>query len=241
MSTTPLFSLSGIGKRFGYRWVLRDVSLDIGQGAFTLLLGNNGAGKSTMMRMLCTLMRPSMGEIRFRGEPLRGDTAQARGEIGVISHESRCYPDLTAQENLKVFGTLYGVSALSGAIVEALERVGLSHAAGIPARAFSSGMLKRLSIARLMLYQPRALLLDEPHSGLDQESIGLLDQYLRDFQAGGGTTIMITHQFTGSVSLADQVVVLQQGRLMYNQPESGITPARCAALLQEASQQSASA
>ena len=101
-------------------------------------------------------------------------------------------------------------------------------------RAFSSGMLKRLSIARLQLYGPRVLLLDEPYSGLDQASIALLDDYLAHFREAGGTTVMVTHQFTAGVALTTQALVLHRGRLVYNQSAQGLTPARCAELLQEA-------
>jgi len=232
MDDSPLLKLEGIGKRFGYRWALRDVSLEVPRGTFMLLLGNNGAGKSTLLRVLSTLMRPSAGSLHFEGQAVKDQSARMRRQIGMISHDSRLYPDLTAVENLRIFGTLYGVGGLRARIPQVLEQVRLSEAADIPTRAFSSGMLKRLNIGRLLLSQPSLLLLDEPHSGLDQASIALLDDYLRDFRAGGGTTVMVTHQFTGGVGLSDRIVILQQGRLVYNQAESGVTAAHCAELLQ---------
>jgi len=228
-----VYNLQGVGKRFGYRAALEEVSLDVAAGEFMLLLGNNGAGKTTLLRVLSTLMMPSTGTISFRGEPFPKGAALARVDLGMISHDSRCYPDLTAVENLKVFGTLYGVADLGGRIDGALAEVRLEDVRDLPARAYSSGMLKRLAIARLLLYRPRVLLLDEPYSGLDQTSIGILDDFLRRFRDEGGTTVMVTHQFTGGVGLATRVVILHRGRLVYNFPESQITPDRCAELLQE--------
>jgi heme exporter protein A len=229
-----VFALEAVGKRFGYRAALSEVSFAVPAGAFALLLGSNGAGKTTLLRLLSTLMRPSSGTIRFRGEELPGASARARQDLGMISHDARLYLDLTARENLRVFGRLYGVEALGARIATALTEVRLDDVADIPVRAFSSGMLKRLSIARLLLYRPRVLLLDEPYSGLDQASIGLLDGFLAAFRNDGGTTLMVTHQFTAGVGLATQALVLHQGRLVYNQPAQGLTPARCAELLQQA-------
>ena len=230
----PVFTLEAVGKRFGYRAALEAVSAEIPAGAFALLLGSNGAGKTTLLRLLSTLMRPSSGRILFRGEALPAASARARHDLGMISHDSRLYPDLTAKENLRVFGRLYEVAGLPARIAAALEQVHLDDVTDVPVRAFSSGMLKRLSIARLLLYGPRVLLLDEPYSGLDQASIALLDAFLADFQRGGGTTVMVTHQFTAGVGLATRALVLHRGSLVYNQPAQGLTPGRCAELLQEA-------
>src|SRR5262249_18466910 len=159
------------GKRFGYAPVLEDVSCEIAEGDCALLLGNNGAGKSTLLRILSTLMRPSAGELRYRGQPIAEAGGLARREPGVLSHDSRLYGDLTAAENLRLFGTLYGADDLRHAVPAALERVRLADVPDIPARAFSSGMTKRLALARLLLYRPHVLLLDEPYSGLDQVSL----------------------------------------------------------------------
>ncbi|HKI98638.1 MAG TPA: heme ABC exporter ATP-binding protein CcmA [bacterium] len=230
---SSIFAVQSVGKRFGYRDALSDVSFSVPTGAFTLMLGSNGAGKTTLLKLLSTLMRPSSGTVLFRGESMTAAAARVRQDLGMISHDSRLYLDLTARENLRVFGRLYGVETLSDTIASALAEVRLDDVADVPVRAFSSGMLKRLSIARLRLYRPRVLLLDEPYSGLDQASIALLDEFLAGFQSGGGTTVMVTHQFTAGVALASHALVLHQGKLVYNQSTQGLTPARCAELLQE--------
>lgn len=230
--TPPVYSLEGVGKLFGYRTALEEVSFQISEGEFVLLLGNNGAGKSTLLRILSTLMRPSNGKVAFRGGAFPKAAGTARRELGMISHDSHCYPDLTAWENLRVFGTLHGVPQLAERSREALAEARLDDVPDVPVRAFSSGMLKRLAIAKVMLTRPRVLLLDEPYSGLDQGSIALLDAFLRTFRDGGGTTVMVTHQFTGGVGLASRIAVLQRGVLVYNQPMQDVTPEVCAGLLQ---------
>lgn len=239
--TESVFSLHSISKNFGYHKVLREVSFEVPEGEFILLLGNNGAGKSTLMRILSTLMRPSSGKLHYRGESVHDAGEKARANLGVISHESRFYPDLTARENLRVFGSLYGVEGKPDNLNQCLAEVRLDDVPDVPVRAFSSGMLKRLAIARLLLYEPGVLLLDEPYSGLDQASISMLDEYLDGYRKKGGTTIMVTHQFTAGVSLADRIVLLHQGRLMYNQQEKAVTAGHCAQLLQAYGTQSATA
>jgi len=231
MSAAPLLALDRVTKRFGYRTVLREVSCEVQPGEFVLLLGNNGAGKSTLLKILSSLMRPSTGQLAFQGEPYHTAGADLRYALGMISHDSRFYGDLTARENLRVFGTLYGVGGLRRKIDQALEEVRLDAFTDLPVRAFSSGMQKRLAIARLLLYQPLLLLLDEPYSGLDLTSVDLLDQYLARFKAGGGTTLLVTHQFTNGVTFCNRILILQQGTLVYNEHVQDVTVERCSALL----------
>lgn len=229
--TTPLIALSHVTKRFGRQPVLRDVTFALAPGDTLLLLGNNGAGKTTLLQLLSSVMRPSSGELRFRGRPYTRCGAEVRQAIGAMSHDSRFYADLTARENLRVFGTLYGVSELPARIASVLAAVRLDTVPDVPVRAFSSGMLKRLGLARLQMQAPQVLLLDEPYSGLDQASLELMDEYLRQFRDGGGTTVLVTHQFTSGVGLCNCILIVDRGRVVYHQAEAGLTAARCAALL----------
>jgi heme exporter protein A len=222
-------------KRFGHRTVLRELTLEIASGEIVLLLGENGAGKSTLLRLLSSLTRPSAGDLHFRGQPLKGEVAQGlRRELGVLSYEARLYPDLTARENLRVFGTLHGVQGLEARLEAMLEHVGLQDIPAVPVRAFSSGMSKRLGIARLLLNQPKVVLLDEPYASLDVASQGLIDGMLHDLRRQGGTAILVTHQFPPGIAACTRAIVLQQGALRYNQPVSNLDAAACAALLQRA-------
>ncbi len=231
MQPAPLFSVSTLSKRFGHRFVLEDISFEIFPGDFLLLLGSNGAGKSTLLKILSSLMRQSGGSLHFDGKPYSAAAAGLRKAIGMISHESQFYGDLTARENLRVFGTLYGVQDLRGKITTALEEFDLAGFPEVPVRAFSSGMVKRLALGRLALYDPRVLLLDEPYSGLDQDSVKLLDAFLERFKGSGGTTVMVTHQFTRGVAHCDRLLILHQGALVYNQQVQNITGDHCATLL----------
>lgn len=229
--TTPIFELDSVTKQIGHRPILRGLSLTIEPGAFSLLLGNNGAGKTTLLRLLCGLMRPSSGTLRFRGRPLASASVELRRAAGLLSHETRLYGDLTAAENLRLAGKLYGVNDLRKRVPESLERVRLDHVRDIPVRTFSSGMAKRVAIARLLLCEPAVMLLDEPYSGLDQESVELLDETLETFQQSGGTAIMATHQFTPRTARCGRILILHQGSLVYNQAESQPGAERCAELL----------
>ncbi len=231
MPEPPIFSLSSIGKRFGHRRILRDLSFEVHGGEFLLLLGGNGAGKTTLLKLLSSLMRPSEGEVRFKGKPYHAAGAKLRAAIGTISHESQFYGDLTARENLRVFGTLYGVAPLAARIAPALEEFNLANFPEVPVRAFSSGMVKRLALARLTLFRPQVLLLDEPYSGLDQDSVKLLDDFLARFKGAGGTTVMVTHQFTSGVGFCNRLLILHEGALVYNRPATKLTARQCATLL----------
>lgn len=228
----PVISLVKMSKRFGRRTVLREIDVDIQSGEFLLLLGNNGAGKSTMLKILSTLMRPSAGDILFRGESYQRAAESVRAAMGMISHESRFYQDLSARENLKIYGTLYRVANLGERIEQSLKATNLATVMDVPVRTFSSGMLKRLALARLQLYDPVVLLLDEPYSGLDQDSIGLMDTYLARFKERGGTTILVTHQFTNGVALCDRILIVDHGRVVYHEKENNADAVRCTHLLQ---------
>ena len=135
-----------------------------------------------------------------------------------------------------MFGGLYGVAQLASRIPAVLERVRLADYPDVPVRTFSSGMTKRLALGRLALYEPEVLLLDEPYSGLDQDSMLLLDEILREFAARGGTSVMATHQLARGAAHCTRLMILHQGGLVYNQPAADLTGDRCAALLIEYAQ-----
>ncbi|MEE8396638.1 MAG: ABC transporter ATP-binding protein [bacterium] len=232
MQTPAVFTLTDVGKRFGRRWVLQNISFEVFGGDFLLVLGGNGAGKSTLLKLLSSLMGASRGTLLFQGLPYAKNGTALRRALGVIFHDSHCYGDLTAAENLRVFGTLYGVEGLEAAIPHALEELRLEGYPEVPVRAYSSGMLKRLAFARLRLHRPRVLLLDEPFSGLDQDSIKLVNRHLGQFREEGGTTLMVTHQFTDGVGFANRILILNRGAVMYNEEVQNLTGERCAALLE---------
>ena len=162
----PEIRVEGLGKTFGRRDVLRDVSFTVPRGGFLTLFGPNGAGKTTTLRLVATLLRPSTGSVAVAGHDLRDDPQPVRWAIGFISHEPLLYRDLTAEENLRFYADMYGLADPQRRIADLLERVELSHRRYDLTRTFSKGMLQRLAIARALLHKPCVLLLDEPHSGL---------------------------------------------------------------------------
>jgi heme exporter protein A len=205
----------GVGKVYGRQRALAPVSLTLRAGDAVALLGANGAGKSTLVSILATLVRPTSGEVLFDGG--RPDK-RARGGIGVIAHDSLCYGDLTARENLAFFAALQHVPDAEARARELLDRVSLTDAADRPARTFSRGMLQRLAIARALLHRPRLLLLDEPFTGLDREGQEMLVTVLREERARGAILVVVTHDLEPLPQLVERVLVLRRGRLVFDGP-----------------------
>ena len=222
-----IINLEHITKRFGYRCILNDISFSIEKGEFVTLIGNNGAGKSTLLRIISTLSKPTHGRIIFNGISQKESLREWRQKIGIISHENRLYGDLSSEENLRVFGTLYGVEDLENNTFQVLRKTDLFHVARLPVSNFSSGMKKRLMIARLMLCKPKILILDEPFTGLDQHSKKLFQNYLTAFHQQGGTVIMVTHQLDLGLKLATRVLVLHQKRIQHDNSVSEISIDQC--------------
>ncbi|MGA1598310.1 MAG: heme ABC exporter ATP-binding protein CcmA [bacterium] len=230
---SALISLEGVSKRFGYRTILNQIRFEVHEGESVLLLGNNGAGKSTLLRLISSLSRPTSGRLCYRGQPYADCHLELLANLGVLSHESRFYPDLSAEENLRLYGRLYQVHGLSQKVPEVLEEVRLSHVQQAPVRTFSSGMTKRLMIARLMLYQPRLLLLDEPYTGLDQTSVSWLQQWLREHVRAGGSLLLVTHQLELGLAVSNRVLLLHQQALRRDRPVDAVSLEECASWLND--------
>lgn len=201
----------GLGKVIDDRTVLRGVDLDIQNGEFIALIGANGAGKSTLLRLLSLLSRPSAGELNLFGRSTAGDNTPLRSRIGVIGHQPMLYRDLSARENLHFFAGLYGVADPKRRTTELLNRMDLHHRANDAVKTFSSGMTQRLAIARAILHSPELLLADEPFSGLDVRSTGLIENLFTELHRAGHTIIMVNHDLAQCLRLSRRVVVLSGG------------------------------
>ncbi len=193
--------------------VLRGVNLHVEQGEFVTLVGANGAGKSTLLRIVATLAKPTDGTIKVGGWPLPERAEMVRPHIGLVSHQSLVYGDLSAEKNLTFFAKLYNLDNISERVTAALDRVGLKLRRRDPVRTFSRGMLQRLTIARATLHQPDILLLDEPYTGLDQDASALLDQLLQRERDEGRTILMITHDLLRGYRLCDRLAILARGKI----------------------------
>lgn len=214
--TRPIIEISSLSKAYGFMPVLRQINLNIERGQFVSLLGPNGSGKSTLLRMLSGLSKPTTGTIRIGGWEMPREAEAVRSQIGLVSHKSLLYENLTARENLQFFGGLYHVSQVNERINHLLQRVGLEKRAHSLVRTFSRGMLQRLSIARALLHDPHVLLFDEPYTGLDQDAGAVLDHLLTEARSGGRTILMVTHQLDRAASLSDRILILSRGHIGYD-------------------------
>ena len=220
-----MIRLNGVVKQYGLNPVLRGVDLNVEQGEFVTLVGPNGAGKSTLMGIVATLLQPTSGEVFVGGWRLPEQADRVRRHIGLVSHHSLLYRDLTAAENLSFFARLYRMEDADAHIADALHRVGLYARQRDPVGTFSRGMVQRLTIARATLHEPDVLLLDEPYTGLDQEATYLLDELLRGETARGRTILMITHDLGHGLGLADRLAILYGGIIAREVSRAEISPA----------------
>jgi heme exporter protein A len=200
-------------KHYGYRPVLTGVDLYVKLGEFLVLFGPNGAGKSTLIRILCTLMKPSGGTAQVAGYSVIDDPDRVRASIGLVGHSSYLYEDLTAVENLRFYLRMRGVDAVERRTVEALQLTGLERVMAHQVRTFSTGMKKRLCIAKVVADPPHVLFLDEPYSGLDEAGIGMLNRFLLRLKTEGRTVFMATHHREQGLATGDRVLYLEGGKL----------------------------
>jgi heme exporter protein A len=205
-------------KRFGPKTVLRGLDFRVEQGEFVALLGPNGAGKSTFLRILASLSRANLGEVRIAGYSLPAQAAEVRRRLGVVTHQPLVYGELSAEENLRFYGRMYGVERLEQRMDEILVQVGLSGRRRDLVRTYSRGMQQRLAIGRAVLHDPEVLLLDEPHTGLDQDASEMLDTALRAVSARGRTVVITSHDLARATDLAQRFDVLSRGKIVASIP-----------------------
>jgi len=210
LPAVPLLEARNLERRFGAARALAGVSLSVFPGECHLVTGPNGAGKTTLLRLLAGLARPSAGSVSVEGEPLAGQPLARRG-IGLLSHQSQLYGDLTAIENLEFAARLYGVPDPGKTAREGLAAVGLGTRGGDPVRSLSRGMVQRVAIARALLHRPRVLLLDEPFSGLDVQSSEQTLALLSDQRAAGRALVLVTHDPHDAWELATHTHLLVRG------------------------------
>lgn len=200
-------------KNFGLKPVLRGVDLEVAPGEFVVLFGPNGAGKTTLLRILASLSRPSFGRATVAGYALPGGAGEVRRRLGVVSHHTLIYGDLTAEENLQFYARMYGLKHAAQRITEVLEQVGLAARRRDLVRTFSRGQQQRLAIGRAVLHDPTVMLFDEPYTGLDQDASAMLDEVLQSVAALGRTVLMTTHDLLRGLAVADRALILSRGKI----------------------------
>ena len=209
-------------KRFGLKTVLRGLDFEVQPGEFVALLGPNGAGKTTFLRILASLSRPSMGAVDIAGYNLPKQAAAVRARLGVVSHMPLLYDDLTAEENLRFFARMYGLSHADTRITEVLEMVGLAARRRDLVRTFSRGMQQRLAIGRAVLHDPEVMLFDEPYTGLDQDASSMLDSVLKTVAGQGRTVVMTSHDLARTEDLATRFDILSRGVISASSTREGL-------------------
>ena len=207
----PAVEASGIARRFGSNWVLRGITLRVNRGEVLGLLGSNGTGKSTLLRVLATLLRPHAGSARVLGHDVVTEAARVRESVGYLAHSPALYDDLTALENLGFAADMLNRDRREA--LAALERVELSNVRDSPVRGFSSGMQRRLSIARLMLIRPSLLLLDEPYSNLDASGVELVNGFITELVGEGAAALVVIHEVAPALGILDRTLKIVDGRI----------------------------
>ena len=213
----------GLSKAFRGTWALRGVDLDLGPGETLVLFGPNGSGKTTLLKILSTLLRPTRGTGTLGGADLVREREKVRRRIGLLSHGSYLYEELTPRENLSFAAALHGGQPADGAVTEAIERMGLGAVADERVRTLSSGMKRRVTLARLLLNTADLWLLDEPYTNLDREATKVLEAVLQEHQERGGMAVMATHNFLDGFKQATRLGILARGRLVLDELRESMT------------------
>jgi heme exporter protein A len=209
-------AVEGVWKFYGDYAALRNVQLAAPPGTCLALIGRNGAGKTTLLRTIAGFSRPGRGRILIHGKEPR--ETETRRQLGFIGHGISVYDELSALENLMLYGKLYGVADPRKSAMEWLERTGLERVRDGLVREFSRGMRQRLAVARAFLHEPSVLLLDEPFTALDDRAIAVLQTLLRQALADRKTIVISTHQLREALDLASHVALLIRGELAFNGP-----------------------
>lgn len=215
MTTTYAVLSEGLEKRFGAVHALRGLDLAVAEGTVCGLLGPNGTGKTTAVRLLTTLLRPDAGSARVAGHDLVREAAAVRKRIGVTGQYASVDGDLTGRQNLRLFARLHRVRGPADRAAELLERFGLTEAADRPSSTYSGGMRRRLDLAASLIRRPDVLFLDEPTTGLDPASRNHIWDAVRELKADGTTVLLTTQYLEEADQLADDIALVDQGQVAH--------------------------
>jgi len=206
--------LTEVARKLAHRWALRGVTLRVEPGEVVAVVGPNGSGKTTLLRVIGTTLPPTRGAGRVFGRDLVSETDGVREVTGMLGHATGLYDDLSAGENLGFALQMYGESPSAASISCALEAVGMREHASERVRSLSSGMRRRVALARLLLRRPRLLLLDEPYNSFDATGVAVVDTLIRETAHAGGAALVVTHDLARvGAAHYDRVLALNAGRM----------------------------
>ncbi len=211
-----MLQLRGLGKDYGTRRAVDAIELDVARGEIVGLLGPTGAGKTTTISMVCGVVTPTRGSVTIGGVSLAGEPYRAKAKFGLVPQDLAVYEELSATENLRYFGALYGLSGtrLSARIAAVLEAVGLGERAKEPVKRFSGGMKRRLNIAAGLVHEPELLVLDEPTVGVDPQSRNHIFEVVRSLHARGMTVVYTSHYMEEVETLCERVAIMDGGKII---------------------------
>ena len=214
-TTEMTLEARALSREFAGVTAVDGIDLALPAGGFLAVFGPNGAGKTTLLKLLSGALRPTRGEVRVGGERLAPGSLACRARIGVLSHETFLYGHLTAWENLRLYGRLYDLKDTDRRIAELLGEVGLLERSRDRVNTFSRGMRQRVGLARTLLHDPDVVLLDEPYTGLDVHASAVLRRVLSALRDGRRTVVLVTHNLTQGLKLADRAAIQVRGRFAW--------------------------
>lgn len=212
----PALEVNGLVKRYGPTQALDGVSFRVDEGEVFGLLGPNGAGKTTLLSIVSGLLECDAGSVHMLGEPVRASELAWRRKLGLVPQELALYGELTARENLRFFGELFGMGGaeLKQRIDEVLAAVALSDRADRLVDTFSGGMKRRLNLGVALMHRPKVLLLDEPTTGVDPQSRNHIFEEVRRINADGVTVVYTSHYMEEVQTLCRRIGIIDQGKLI---------------------------
>ncbi|MFC1988348.1 heme ABC exporter ATP-binding protein CcmA [Chloroflexota bacterium] len=212
----------GLTKSFGGRLALRGIDLEVKQGESVVIFGPNGAGKTTLIKILATIINLSSGKVLIDEFDIKDNAEEARRHIGVVTHQTFLYKNLTAYENLDFYSRIYDVPRRKERIGEVLEMVGMTPRLHQRVDTLSRGMQQRVTIARSLLHKPPIMLLDEPETGLDQQATSMLWQAMQSDGQKKRTIIFTTHNLKRGFEIGERLLILDKGRIVYEGLRQGL-------------------
>lgn len=228
--------VDGLQKRFGAVQALHDVSFTAADGRITGLLGHNGAGKSTTLRILSTVIRTDAGRALVDGKDCAEQSLQVRRSLGVLPHASGLYPHLTGRENILYYARLHGLSKQDAdrASASLIERLALTDVVDRRAKGYSQGERLKVSLARALIHKPKTVILDEPTNGLDVNAVRMLRELIRELRTAGCCVLFSSHVMQEVAALCDDIVIIAHGRVVVSGTPEQILSATHTTDLEEA-------